>query len=89
MADLGKGQSDKGDEEEGAGSIMPDAEGIVAFSIPKNSGLTNQEAQAVDRDGGVHVLNRDRIGGELQWKHYYRSPAGKASFHAFLIEEGL
>lgn len=68
VADLGKGEK--------AESIMPDAEGIVAFSIQKNSGLTNQEAQAVDGDGGVHVLNRDRIGGVLQWKHYYRSPAG-------------
>lgn len=67
VADLGKGES-----------IRPDAEGIVAFSIAKDSGLTNQEAQAVDRDGGVHVLNRDTIGGKLQWKHYYRSPAGEA-----------
>lgn len=67
VADLGKGES-----------IRSDAEGIVAFSIAKGSGLTNQEAQAVDRDGGVHVLNRDTIGGKLQWKHYYRSPAGEA-----------
>lgn len=65
VADLAKGES-----------VRPDTEGIVAFSIPKNSGLTNQESQAVDRDGGVHVLNRDKRGGELQWKHYYRSPSG-------------
>ncbi|KAK4187923.1 hypothetical protein QBC35DRAFT_550888 [Podospora australis] len=37
------------------------SEGIVAFEIPKGSGLTNQEAQAVDSRGGVHVLNRDNL----------------------------
>jgi len=66
VADLSKGES-----------VNPDTGGIVAFSIPKNSGLTNQESQAVDHDGGVHVLNRDNTGGELQWKHYYRSPSGE------------
>lgn len=66
VADLAKGES-----------VNPDAEGIVAFSIPKNSGLTNQESQAVDHQGGVHVLNRDKTGGQLQWKHYYRPLAGK------------
>lgn len=60
-------------------TITNDAKGIVAFEIPQNSGLTNQEAQAVDQEGGVHVLNRDTIHGgpELMWKHYYRSPSGK------------
>ncbi|KAK3936229.1 hypothetical protein QBC46DRAFT_395650 [Diplogelasinospora grovesii] len=65
IADLRKG-----------GSITNDALGIVAFEIPKNSGLMNQEAQAVDQDGGVHVLNRDTVDGEYLWKHYYRSPDG-------------
>jgi hypothetical protein len=68
IADLRKG-----------GSITNDALGIVAFGIPKNSGLMNQEAQAVDQDGGVHVLNRDTVDGEYLWKHYYRSPDGKFS----------
>ncbi|KAL2195547.1 hypothetical protein P885DRAFT_40147 [Corynascus similis CBS 632.67] len=59
-------------------TITNDAEGIAAFEIPKNSGLTNQEAQAVDYEGGVHVLNRDTLGGggRVMWKHYYRSPNG-------------
>ncbi|KAK7742255.1 hypothetical protein SLS53_004398 [Cytospora paraplurivora] len=52
------------------------APGIVAFRIPKGSGLMNQESQAVDQDGGVHVLNRDDLDGRLMWKHYYRSPDG-------------
>lgn len=55
-------------------SITPESPGIVAFKIPKGSGLSNQESQAVDHDGGVHVLNRDRMDGEQRWKHYYRSP---------------
>ncbi|KAL2256158.1 hypothetical protein VTK26DRAFT_2094 [Humicola hyalothermophila] len=60
------------------GTITNDSEGIVAFAIPKKSGLTNQEAQAVDQDGGVHVLNRDTMDGGTRpaWKHYYRSPCG-------------
>ncbi|KAK0735264.1 hypothetical protein B0T26DRAFT_691320 [Lasiosphaeria miniovina] len=59
------------------GTIDNKSEGIVAFRIPKGSGLMNQEAQAVDHDGGVHVLNRDTLdGGTYLWKHYYRSPEG-------------
>ena len=61
------------------GTVKNTSEGIIAFEIPRNSGLTNQEAQAVDQEGGVHVLNRDTTdgGGHPMWKHYYRSPAGK------------
>ncbi|XXH06144.1 hypothetical protein Hte_012590 [Hypoxylon texense] len=57
-------------------SVKPDSKGIVAFDIPKGSGLSNQESQAVDHEGGVHVLNRDNVDGEQKWKHYYRSPDG-------------
>ncbi|KAI1419375.1 hypothetical protein F5Y12DRAFT_789130 [Xylaria sp. FL1777] len=62
IADLGRGES-----------IEPTSPGIVAFAIPKGSGLTNQEAQAVDGAGGVHVLNRDNLDGGMRWKHYYLS----------------
>ncbi|KAK7963412.1 hypothetical protein PG988_010386 [Apiospora saccharicola] len=48
IADLARGES-----------ITPSSPGVTAFRIPKGSGLTNQEAQAVDHGGGVHVLNRD------------------------------
>ncbi|KAL2133263.1 hypothetical protein VTI74DRAFT_2606 [Chaetomium olivicolor] len=65
IADLRKGET-----------IANDAEGIVAFDIPKNSGLSNQEAQAVDQDGGIHILNRETLGAGPMWKHYYRSPGG-------------
>ena len=57
-------------------SIMPDSPGIVAFNIPKNSGLSNQEAQVVDHDGGVHIPNRDCLDGVQRWKHYYLDPSG-------------
>lgn len=67
VADLTRGQS-----------VAPDSPGIVAFEIPKGSGLINQESQAVDHRGGVHVLNRDNLNGGVQrWKHYYRSPDGE------------
>ncbi len=71
IADLTKG-----------GTIDNDAEGIVAVEIPKHSGLSNQEAQAVDQEGGIHVLNRDTLdGGECRmWKHHYRSPHGECCF---------
>ena len=67
IADLEKGES-----------IFPSSSGVVAFAIPKGSGLINQEAQAVDGEGGVHVLNRDNLdAGVMRWKHYYRSPQGE------------
>ncbi|KAK1763162.1 hypothetical protein QBC33DRAFT_460102 [Phialemonium atrogriseum] len=64
---------------EAGGTVRNDCEGIVAVEIPKGRGLTNQESQAVDPEGGVHVLNRDDLDGELVWKHYYRSPEGQWS----------
>ncbi|OHF01652.1 hypothetical protein CORC01_03142 [Colletotrichum orchidophilum] len=64
------------------GSVTPDCPGLLAFEIPRGRGLTNQEAQAVDQDGGVHVLNRDTMSGEKLWKHYYRSPDGTWIQHA-------
>jgi Neuraminidase (sialidase) len=59
-------------------TITEDSDGIVAFDISKGSGLMNQEAQAIDWDGGVHVLNREihEDKDELRWRHYYRSPEG-------------
>ncbi|GAP85479.1 hypothetical protein SAMD00023353_1000210 [Rosellinia necatrix] len=66
IADLTRGES-----------ILPTSPGILAFAVPRGAGLTNQEAQAVDRDGGVHVLNRDALDddGVLRWRHYYLSPS--------------
>lgn len=63
------------------GTVDNGAEGIVAVRVPRGSGLMNQESQAVDADGGVHVLNRDTLdGGRYLWKHHYRSPDGKYEF---------
>ena len=77
VADLAQGQS-----------VRPASPGIVAFHIPKGSGLINQESQAVDHRGGVHVLNRDNLDGELRRKHYYRSPEGKFDRGPRQISEG-
>lgn len=42
----------------------------LAVSIPKFSGIMNQEGQCVDRNGGVHVLGRE----SGYYYHYYRNP---------------
>lgn len=43
----------------------------VAVSIPRDSGIMNQESQCIDTSGGFHVLNRDNVDGEENWKHYH------------------
>ncbi|KAI8955686.1 hypothetical protein F4801DRAFT_574427 [Xylaria longipes] len=79
VADLERGES-----------IQPSAPGIVAFAIPRGSGLINQEAQAVDNEGGVHVLNRDSLDdGVLRWRHYYLSPHGAWARRALPHVEGV
>ncbi|ORY58348.1 hypothetical protein BCR35DRAFT_295883 [Leucosporidium creatinivorum] len=50
--------------------ILPSTPGILAFDIPKYSGILNQEAQAVDLSGNVHVLNRELVGELEHWFHY-------------------
>ena len=62
-------------------TVRNDSEGIVVWKVGKGMGLMNQEAQAVDWDGGVHVLNRDweGEGGRYEWKHYYREPGGESN----------
>jgi hypothetical protein len=68
---------------EQGGTVDSDAPGTVAFRIPKDTGLSNQEAQAIDYKGGVHVLNRDRMDSPQSWKHYYRPPSGRYTFSNF------
>lgn len=74
VADLRKGET-----------IANNAPGIVAFDIAKGKGLINQEAQAVDPDGCVHVLNRDTLDGKHLWKHYFRSCEGIVSPTTILL----
>ncbi|KAK1752770.1 hypothetical protein QBC47DRAFT_328152 [Echria macrotheca] len=51
--------------------------GVTVWRVGKGRGLMNQEAQAVDCEGGVHVLNRDWDGEDgYWWRHYYREPMG-------------
>ncbi|TGJ84378.1 hypothetical protein E0Z10_g4421 [Xylaria hypoxylon] len=79
IADLERGES-----------IQPTSPGIVAFEIPKGSGLINQEAQAIDDEGGVHILNRDSLDdGVLRWKHYYLPPDGAWTRRALPYVEGV
>ncbi|KAI0694041.1 hypothetical protein BC835DRAFT_1033933 [Cytidiella melzeri] len=53
--------------------IVPVSAGITVFSIPKYGGILNQEAQTIDSEGRVHVLNRENTTGIEQWYHYWRS----------------
>ncbi|KAK7471035.1 hypothetical protein VKT23_002450 [Stygiomarasmius scandens] len=52
--------------------IVPVSAGITMFGIPKFGGILNQEAQTVDGEGRVHVLNRENTTGIEQWYHYWR-----------------
>ncbi|KAK3364681.1 hypothetical protein B0T25DRAFT_70976 [Lasiosphaeria hispida] len=70
------GETWRGEEGVVGRTVRTGAKGITAFEVPKGKGLMNQEAQAVDADGGVHVLNRDAADGGHLWKHYYRVPEG-------------
>jgi len=61
-------------------TITNDSDGVVAFAIPRGSGLSNQESQAVDHLDGVHILNRGYDAqGQYVWKHYYRPSEGKVT----------
>lgn len=53
--------------------ILPNSAGITIFGIPKFGGILNQEAQTVDDQGRIHVLNRENTTGIEQWYHYWRS----------------
>lgn len=47
--------------------IVPASAGITIFGIPKYGGILNQEAQTVDGEGRVHVLNRENTTGTERW----------------------
>lgn len=52
----------------GLGPILPTSPGILAYKTSAdNKGITNQESQAVDSEGGVHVLNREEVDGLERW----------------------
>jgi BNR repeat-containing family member len=58
-------------------TIKPSADGARVFEIPMNSGILNQEGQAVDWEGGFWALNREKVQGKQKWIAYYRDIAGK------------
>ncbi|KIJ31449.1 hypothetical protein M422DRAFT_185901 [Sphaerobolus stellatus SS14] len=53
--------------------IFPNSAGITIFGIPKYGGILNQEAQTVDDQRRIHVLNRENTTGTELWYHYWRS----------------
>ncbi|KIJ67199.1 hypothetical protein HYDPIDRAFT_127044 [Hydnomerulius pinastri MD-312] len=53
--------------------ILPNSAGITVFSIPKYGGILNQEAQIIDSENRMHVLNRENTTGSELWYHYWRS----------------
>ncbi|GAB7347318.1 hypothetical protein MBLNU459_g3397t1 [Dothideomycetes sp. NU459] len=53
--------------------VLPSADGIVVQKLPKYSGIMNQESQCFGPStGDFHVLNRDNLSGQEQWRHYMR-----------------
>jgi len=52
--------------------IFPTSAGITVFSIPKYGGILNQEAQTIDSEGRIHVLNRENGTDVEMWYHYWR-----------------
>jgi len=58
-------------------TINPGAQGARVFEIPMNSGILNQEGQAVDCEGGFWALNREKIAGEEKWIAYHRGVQGR------------
>ncbi|KAF5391695.1 hypothetical protein D9757_002530 [Collybiopsis confluens] len=53
--------------------IVPASAGIIMFGIPKFGGILNQEAQTLDQQDRIHVLNRENTTGVEQWYHYWRN----------------
>ncbi|KAF9069004.1 hypothetical protein BDP27DRAFT_1421429 [Rhodocollybia butyracea] len=53
--------------------IVPASAAITMFGIPKFGGILNQEAQTLDSQDRMHVLNRENTTGIEQWYHYWRS----------------
>ncbi|KAI8995242.1 hypothetical protein BD414DRAFT_506060 [Trametes punicea] len=69
--------------------IVPVSAGITIFSIPKYGGILNQEAQTIDSEGRIHVLNRENTTGTEQWYHYWRSTVGHWTRTAFPLAPEL
>ncbi|HEX3043502.1 MAG TPA: BNR repeat-containing protein [Bacillota bacterium] len=46
------------------------------WTIPTNSGLINQEAQAIDNQGRIHLLMRKTVNGTNYQFHYWRGTDG-------------
>ncbi|KAJ4477381.1 hypothetical protein J3R30DRAFT_3657811 [Lentinula aciculospora] len=53
--------------------VVPASAGITMFGIPKYGGILNQEAQTLDGENRMHVLNRENTTGYEQWYHYWRN----------------
>lgn len=70
---------------EGVETTIVPGEGARVFEIPMGSGILNQESQAADWDGGLWVLNRERVDGEERWVVYYRNAEGMFFLHVLCV----
>jgi hypothetical protein len=63
---------------------------VLVARVPRNSGIMNQEGQAVYSGRGiVHVLMRDTVsGGVVKWRHSWWNRDGRYRF-AYIAEEGI
>lgn len=66
--------------EAGTNPITQKTEGIIVANIPRKSGIVNQEGQAVDSQGRIHVVIRHyenlTAGGPTYRMHYWRDTDG-------------
>jgi hypothetical protein len=77
----------RGDKWGGVDSTRGD---VLVARVPRNSGIMNQEGQAVDSGCGImHVLMRDTgSGGAVKWRHSWWKRDGRYRF-AYIAEESI
>ena len=77
-----KNNSGTGVGRTGSEYISPSSPGIAAWSLPQNSGIVNQEAQATDPQGRIHAFIRtdSTVSGGTKkpfHTHFWRDESGK------------
>ena len=72
----------------GSSYITEDSPGITVWTIPENSGLINQESQAVDSTGVVHVLASQLPGGADNQSDFNTARASAVLVHYYRDTHG-
>ncbi|RAL11819.1 uncharacterized protein BO97DRAFT_443543 [Aspergillus homomorphus CBS 101889] len=82
LAREGHGVQDEGEE-----SLNSQDPKLRVRDLPPGSGIMNQEAQFVDAEGGVHVLNRENTRGQgVEWVYYFWSGSRDEEWESSVLE---